>query len=239
MTFTITKVRLGIAIVTIALLAPATAFATHRFPDVTHGPPFEAAINWAADNGITTGFGDGTFGPDLPVTRAQNVTFAHRYDTNVVQPGFLAILNAVQAAAPTITRIQYGGVQVDTTVTTSWEKTTDLGVFTKAQTSTDIVLGVDGHSDQVATTSQFCHWQIRVDGLTDVGAASTVYSGTDSGNVVAYGAGGAWFAQALFPSLSAGVHTVELWLRGSATSCTNNKGNFTHNVIVTEVISQG
>ena len=37
MTFTITKVKLAIAILVVAVLAPATAFAVHSWPDVDDG----------------------------------------------------------------------------------------------------------------------------------------------------------------------------------------------------------
>lgn len=49
-----------------------------RFSDVPIGHPFYEAVQWAADNGITTGFPDGTFRPNDPATRAQLVTFLYR-----------------------------------------------------------------------------------------------------------------------------------------------------------------
>ncbi len=51
------------------------------FPDVnTAGrhAPFADAIVWAVDNGVTTGYGDGTFHPDEACVRAQVVTFLWR-----------------------------------------------------------------------------------------------------------------------------------------------------------------
>ena len=42
--------------------------------------PYYEAILWATENGITTGFNDGTFRPDDTVTRAQFVTFLWRYE---------------------------------------------------------------------------------------------------------------------------------------------------------------
>lgn len=46
-----------------------------RFSDV---PATHASINWAADNGIVSGYPDGTFRPDNPCTRAQFVTMIWR-----------------------------------------------------------------------------------------------------------------------------------------------------------------
>jgi len=77
--------------VAVAVLVPSVALATHTFSDVPDGTYYTGAVEWAADNGITTGTSATTFSPDDPVTRAQNVTFAHRYDQNIVQPALAAI----------------------------------------------------------------------------------------------------------------------------------------------------
>ena len=57
MTFTtkIRKLHLAIAVVAVALLAPATAVAFHVFEDVPDDAFYADAVEWAADNGITTG----------------------------------------------------------------------------------------------------------------------------------------------------------------------------------------
>jgi hypothetical protein len=96
-TITITKLRLAIAIVAIGLLVPATAaVATQVFDDVPDGRFYSEAVAWAFDNNITTGTTATTFEPDAGVTRGQNVTFAKRYDDNIVQPA----LASVAAAQP-------------------------------------------------------------------------------------------------------------------------------------------
>ncbi len=97
MTFTITKIKLAIAVAVVALLVPATALATHTFGDVPTAKYYHDAVAWAFSNGITTGTSATTFSPEDPVTRGQNVTFAHRYDTNIVQPA-LATLTGTAAA---------------------------------------------------------------------------------------------------------------------------------------------
>ena len=51
-----------------------------RFEDVPPGHYADEAIGWAADQGITAGCGNDQFCPDGLVTRAQIVTFLHRYD---------------------------------------------------------------------------------------------------------------------------------------------------------------
>ena len=80
MTITITKWRLAFAIVTVALLAPATALATHIFDDVEDGKFYADPVEWAFTNGITTGKSPTIFAPDDGVTRGESVTFLKRYD---------------------------------------------------------------------------------------------------------------------------------------------------------------
>lgn len=56
--------------------APAAPCA---FTDVPSGSYYEDAIAWAAENGIVTGYGDGKFGPDDPISRQQMAAFLYRY----------------------------------------------------------------------------------------------------------------------------------------------------------------
>ena len=86
MTIHITKFKAALALVVVAFLVPVTAIATHTFSDVPDGRYYTDAVEWAAENGITTGTSATTFSPEDAVTRGQNVTFAYRYDQNIVQP---------------------------------------------------------------------------------------------------------------------------------------------------------
>ena len=67
-------------------LGATAGFASTTFTDVEEGRYYTDAVQWAADNGVTTGTSATTFSPENAVTRGQNVTFAYRYDQNVVQP---------------------------------------------------------------------------------------------------------------------------------------------------------
>ena len=51
---------------------------TSDFTDVKAGAWYEGAINWAVENGVTNGMGDGTFGINGDCNRAQAVTFLYR-----------------------------------------------------------------------------------------------------------------------------------------------------------------
>jgi hypothetical protein len=55
---------------------PATT--SHPFTDVPPGAWNEEALDWAAENGIVTGYQDGTYRPTEPVSRAQIVVMLHR-----------------------------------------------------------------------------------------------------------------------------------------------------------------
>ena len=48
------------------------------FPDVAADKFYSEAVLWAVENGITSGYKDGTFGPDKTCTRDQIVTFLYR-----------------------------------------------------------------------------------------------------------------------------------------------------------------
>ena len=52
---------------------------TAQFPDVTPGAYYYDAVIWAGENGITLGYGDGTFQPNRGVSRQELVTFLYRY----------------------------------------------------------------------------------------------------------------------------------------------------------------
>ena len=80
------RLRLVVAVVGLVGLGATAGFASTTFTDVEEGRYYTDAVQWAADNGVTTGTSATTFSPEKAVTRGQNVTFAYRYDQNVVQP---------------------------------------------------------------------------------------------------------------------------------------------------------
>lgn len=49
------------------------------FSDVVPGSYYEAPVAWAVENGVTSGTGGGKFSPGSYCTRAQMVTFLHRF----------------------------------------------------------------------------------------------------------------------------------------------------------------
>lgn len=49
------------------------------FEDVAQGSWYEDAVYWAAEKGIVTGYGNGSFGPDDNITREQLAVMLYRY----------------------------------------------------------------------------------------------------------------------------------------------------------------
>jgi hypothetical protein len=74
---------IAVVAVAVALLLPGFALASHQFPDVPASNPFHEDIDWLADYGITTGFGDGTYKPAQAVTRQAMAAFLHRLSNQV------------------------------------------------------------------------------------------------------------------------------------------------------------
>lgn len=50
-----------------------------RFDDIADGSWYEEAVYWAAGEGIVSGYGNGLYGPNDPVTREQLATILYRY----------------------------------------------------------------------------------------------------------------------------------------------------------------
>ena len=64
---------------------------TSMFKDASSiAAPYQKAVAWAVEKGITTGFADGTFRPNDSVTRAQFVTFLWRYEGKPATSGSIA-----------------------------------------------------------------------------------------------------------------------------------------------------
>ena len=87
MTIIISKTKLALGVLAMVLIgATVVAAGDGPFTDNPDGTYYHDPVEWAYDNGVTTGTSATTFSPMDPVTRGQNVTFAYRYDQNIVQP---------------------------------------------------------------------------------------------------------------------------------------------------------
>ena len=94
----------GIAVLTLAVGGTAVAQSVQRFSDVPPDHPQAAAIEWAADVGVTAGYDDGTFRPNVPLSKRHATVFVERFYDQILQadqsPDFtrgdmMALLQAV------------------------------------------------------------------------------------------------------------------------------------------------
>ena len=72
----------AVPLVAMAVLAAAGTVAAQseqRFDDVPADHEAHEAVEWAAETGLTLGYGDGTFRPDAPLSRDHAVIFMERY----------------------------------------------------------------------------------------------------------------------------------------------------------------
>ena len=114
MTIIITKTKLALGILAMVLVGATVAAASDGvFTDNPSGTYYHDPVEWAYDNGITTGTSATTFSPMDPVTRGQNVTFAYRYDQNIVQPA----LEDIEASIANLPDIYFIEVDADGTKT--------------------------------------------------------------------------------------------------------------------------
>lgn len=81
--FTTKTIAAGLAL---AIGIPAVALAAHPFEDVPDGQWYSDPVDWAFNNGLTTGKTPTTFNGWDPTNRYEVVTFFHRYDSEMIQP---------------------------------------------------------------------------------------------------------------------------------------------------------
>ena len=67
-------------------LGPDPTCDEETFSDVTASNPFCGYISWLVAEGITTGFGDGTYGPAVPVSRQSMAAFLYRFADEPLGP---------------------------------------------------------------------------------------------------------------------------------------------------------
>jgi flavodoxin len=60
---------------------------TNPFTDVVNGAWYASAVNWAAETGIISGYGNGVFGTNDSITREQIAAILWRYDGNPIADG--------------------------------------------------------------------------------------------------------------------------------------------------------
>ena len=90
-------------------LSPPPPVPLPSFPDVPAGHPFQAEIGWLADQGISTGYADGTFRPGDVVTRQAMAAFLYRVagEPGVVLLDGMASFSDVSSGHPFFVPIEW------------------------------------------------------------------------------------------------------------------------------------
>jgi hypothetical protein len=94
----------------VVVVSSGIATGAHPFTDVPDGRFYSEAVDWAFNNGITTGTSATTFEPDSTVTRGENITFAKRYDDFVVQPALATLKDQVAALEGQVAALENMGM---------------------------------------------------------------------------------------------------------------------------------
>ena len=106
---TISTVLIAAVVAILAAAGTVAAQTSQRFDDVPQDAYYHDAVNWAVDAGITVGCGDGSnFCPGRTLTRAETVTFLHRYHQAFGPPTVVAPVDcdsAVERASATIAEV--------------------------------------------------------------------------------------------------------------------------------------
>ncbi len=171
-----TKFRLGVAVVAFAVVAPAVAVAVSPFVDVVPGRFYEASVDWAFGNGITTGRDATHFDPDGAVTRGESVTFLKRYNDNVVEPMFAGL-------GSTLGGLSCGAGQVAKFDGANWACGADADTTVP---NTDVMASLGCTADQVARWDGSA-WVCNTVGLSSVVGVNSATSVDTLGNLGAYG----------------------------------------------------
>ena len=145
MTITISKFKLALGVVAVALLGAGTAaMASHTFTDVPDGAFYTEPVEWLADNGLTTGSpsGSDTFKPLDNVTRGEYATFNYRYDQNIVQPALDDIRDDIDDLEETQSMIYTAQIESDCDVRSQSE-----GMTITARGGLDYICDVEFDTD--------------------------------------------------------------------------------------------
>jgi hypothetical protein len=126
-----------------------------------------------------------------------------------VNANFTALADQITANVPWRSRIDYNAKASGLTSPTvlAWVSLRTLGTFTKHRGDTDVVLNLDTDLWVNGNSAQF---QLRVDGLPETAVNGGMLVRLVSGVAPATDAAS---AKAVFRGLSAGTHTVSLWVR--------------------------
>lgn len=144
--------------------AQTQSLGSDKFTDIPKGHWADEAIGWAVENGITTGTSATTFSPNDTLTRAQMLTFLHRYHTNVAQ-------QAATTAEPVTTEPSTSPVTTTTlgAVESSWKPFSGMfsdvtgGNYSGLRTDATKFVTTSIYDDDIATLYIRCSDRLGVE----------------------------------------------------------------------------
>lgn len=111
--FSLKTAAAGLAL---AVGIPAMAMAANPFEDVAEGQWYTEPVDWAYNNGITTGKTPTTFNGWDETNRYEVVTFVHRYNENLIDPALEALeaeIAALESALDDIPEVHWASIEAD------------------------------------------------------------------------------------------------------------------------------
>ncbi|MEO8695347.1 MAG: hypothetical protein ABI658_17610 [Acidimicrobiales bacterium] len=142
-------------------------------------------------------------------------------------------LVALEANVPIVTTLSYNGENSDTTLGDSFELLRTVDNITKQRAGT--TLRLDWSSQSARGGAGFCNYQLRIDGKTASGSNAVLSEPGQGANVVTYAPFESISTFGNFTGVTAGVHSVQIWVRGDPLAvCTINNSNFFNQVLVEE-----
>ncbi|MFT6034070.1 MAG: hypothetical protein ACI854_002612 [Arenicella sp.] len=135
----------------------------------------------------------------------------------------------VKKSVTPVSIISLEGVgNITESITLTLTKIQDIGVFTKVESDTAIIVDFQTATRSLGAVNDFAEYQLRLSGTTAAGRGSSVVylNSTDQREQISL--------SPFWPGLDSGEYTLELWARGTATSARFNNGNFVEVVRVEE-----
>ena len=106
-----TMTRAMLAVVLYRAEGSPQVSASASFTDVAPSSWYGDAAAWASENGIMSGYGDGTFGADDPVTREQIATILWRYDGSAATAESAGFADATSISSYAVQAVDWAAEQ--------------------------------------------------------------------------------------------------------------------------------
>ena len=212
--FRATKAKIAVAVV-FALLLPSAAVATHIFDDVEDNRFYADPVEWAFDNGITTGTSATTFHPDRGVTRGESVTFLKRYHDNMVVPIVPSVSYITETLTATTSSTTFVPVPTMSTAVTVPAGDTWIAIITFSS---------ETKCTQTPAASTYCLVQALVDGTTLADPGVTIFDSVQHGPNNTDTLGWASHSYQWAINLGPGFHTIDLQYRVDESGATASLG---------------